>query len=156
MGIFSIQGGRCVPARGDRCWGTSGKGLCYFMISLTRLCGSHRGYRHGEGAGWAMWGHWGGDVDGGERAAEPARDVLGETHYLGGKAVGNPTMMWFEELREFRLRRDKGCLWGPCTGGTCCGLGRGQHGHDFWRRRRLVTFPTSLTEAPCASHCMRG
>lgn len=25
-------------------------------------------------------------------------------------------MRWFEELWEFRLRREKGCLWGPSTG----------------------------------------
>lgn len=51
-----------------------------------------------------------------------------------GQGGGKLTVRWFEELWEFRLRREKGCLWGPSTGGTCCGLGKGPYGHDFWRR----------------------
>lgn len=102
-----------------------------------------------------MWGRQRGDLGGGERAAELARGVPGKPCYLGGKAVGNPTMMWVEKLWDFRLRRDKGCLWGLSTGVTCRGLVRGQREHDFWRRRRWVPFPTSLAEAPCASHRVR-
>lgn len=147
VGTASQQGGiNAVHCR---------KGSVILVISLTRLCRSPRAYRHGEGTGWAVWGQWGGNLGHGERTAEPARGVLGETCYLGGKAVGNPTMTWVEELWEFGPRSGKGCWWGPCTGGMCCGLGRGQHGHDFWRRQRWATFPTSLTGAPCASHCMK-
>lgn len=125
------------------------------MISLTRLCRSPRGYSHSEGAGRAVRGHrretW--VVETGQQSQlEVCRR---KPRYLGGKAVGNPTMTWVEELWEFRLRRDKGCLRGPCAGGVRRGLGRGQRGQDFQRRRRWVTFPTSLAEAPRTLQCVR-
>lgn len=45
-----------------------------------------------------------------------SRDVPGKTHNPGGKAVGNPTVRWVQELWEFRLRRKKGSHGDPAVG----------------------------------------
>lgn len=62
--------------------------------------------------------------------------------------MGNPTVRWFEELGSSGWGGRTGAYGDPA-------LGEDHFGHDFWRRWRWVTFPTSLTEDPCVSHCVR-